>query len=315
MTLPSGARPPGRLGIRAAALAAACILLLSGCAAPPEANAAQDKPVVLTTFSVLADLVRQVGGDRVEVLSITKPGAEIHGYEPTPSDLVRIHEADLVLDNGLGLERWFGRFVRDLEAPHVVLSEGVDPVDIASGAYSGRPNPHAWMSPVQARTYVDNAERALAALSPADAGYFAQRADAFRDKLMDLESRTRAGVASNPHAALVTCEGAFSYLARDMGIEEHFLWPVNSDAEGTPRQIREQIEFVKSKKVPAVFCESTVNSSAQERVAAETGVPLRGPLYVDSVSGPEGPVPTFLELLTYDIDQILEGLDHAPANG
>lgn len=315
MTLPSGARPPGRLGIRAAARAAVCILLVSGCAAPPEANAAQDKPVVLTTFSVLADLVRQVGGDRVEVLSITKPGAEIHGYEPTPSDLVRIHEADLMLDNGLGLERWFGRFVRDLEAPHVVLSEGVDPVDIASGAYSGRPNPHAWMSPVQARTYVDNAERALAALSPADAGYFAQRADAFRDKLMDLESRTRAGVASNPHAALVTCEGAFSYLARDMGIEEHFLWPVNSDAEGTPRQIREQIEFVKSKKVPAVFCESTVNSSAQERVAAETGVPLRGPLYVDSVSGPEGPVPTFLELLTYDIDQILEGLDHAPANG
>jgi manganese transport system substrate-binding protein len=315
VTLPSGARPPGRLGIRAAARAAVCILLVSGCAAPPEANAAQDKPVVLTTFSVLADLVRQVGGDRVEVLSITKPGAEIHGYEPTPSDLVRIHEADLVLDNGLGLERWFGRFVRDLEAPHVVLSEGVDPVDIASGAYSGRPNPHAWMSPVQARTYVDNAERALAALSPADAGYFAQRADAFRDKLMDLEARTRAGVASNPHAALVTCEGAFSYLARDMGIEEHFLWPVNSDAEGTPRQIREQIEFVKSKKVPAVFCESTVNSSAQERVAAEAGVPLRGPLYVDSVSGPEGPVPTFLELLTYDIDQILEGLDHAPANG
>lgn len=315
MTLPSGARPPGRLGIRAAALAAACILLVSGCAAPPEANAAQDKPVVLTTFSVLADLVRQVGGDRVEVLSITKPGAEIHGYEPTPSDLVRIHEADLVLDNGLGLERWFGRFVRDLEAPHVVLSEGVDPVDIAAGAYSGRPNPHAWMSPVQARTYVDNAERALAALSPADAGYFAQRADAFRDKLVDLEARTRAGVASNPHAALVTCEGAFSYLARDMGIEEHFLWPVNSDAEGTPRQIREQIEFVKYKKVPAVFCESTVNSSAQERVAAEAGVPLRGPLYVDSVSGPDGPVPTFLELLTYDIDQILEGLDHAPANG
>lgn len=270
--------------------------------------------MVLTTFSVLADLVRQVGGDRVEVLSITKPGAEIHGYEPTPSDLVRIHEADLVLDNGLGLERWFGRFVRDLEVPHAVLSAGVDPVDIAAGAYSGRPNPHAWMSPVQARTYVDNAEKALARLSPEDTDYFARRADAFRGKLRDLERRTRAGVANNPHAALVTCEGAFSYLARDLDLEEHFLWPVNSDAEGTPRQIREQIEFVKDKKVPAVFCESTINPAAQERVAQEAGVSLRGPLYVDSLSGPEGPVPTFLDLLNHDLDLILEGLDHAPAN-
>lgn len=314
--VPGTAAPRGAALLRRAAttLCAAVVLGTAGCAAPAAEPADADRPVVLTTFSVIADLVRQVGGDRVEVLSITKPGAEIHGYEPTPSDLVRIHEADLVLDNGLGLERWFGRFVRDLDVPHAVLSEGVVPVDIATGAYSGRPNPHAWMSPVQARLYVDNAERALAGLSPEDADYFAARADAFRGELRKLEERARAGVASNPRAALVTCEGAFSYLARDMGLREHFLWPVNSDAEGTPRQIREQIGFVKDNDVPAVFCESTVNDSAQQRVAAEAGVPLLGPLYVDSVSGPDGPVPTFLELLNYDLDTILEGLDHAAAN-
>ncbi|MGG5751676.1 metal ABC transporter solute-binding protein, Zn/Mn family [Zafaria sp. Z1313] len=309
----AGRRGPGR-GPRggAAVVVLALLAALAGCAAPAAGGGDGSRPVVLTTFSVLADLVGRVGGDRVEVVSITKPGAEIHGYEPTPSDLVRIHEADLVLDNGLGLERWFERFVRGLDVPHAVLSEGIEPVDIALGAYEGRPNPHAWMSPVQARTYVDNAERALAELSPDDAAYFAARADRVRGELRGLEERVREGLRANPGAALVSCEGAFSYLARDLGLREHFLWPVNSDAEGTPRQIREQIAFVKEHRVPAVYCESTVSADAQERVAAETGARLLGPLYVDSLSGPDGPVPDFITLLNHDLDLILEGLDHAP---
>ncbi|GER24043.1 metal ABC transporter substrate-binding protein [Zafaria cholistanensis] len=308
-----------RLAARALAAGAALALAcpgLAGCAGPPPAAspalspAAEDagKPVVLATFSVIADLVREVGGDRVEVVSITKPGAEIHGYEPTPSDLAKIHEADLVLDNGLGLERWFERFVRGLDVPHAVLSEGVEPEPIAAGAYTGKANPHAWMSPVQARVYVSNAEKALAALSPADAEYFAQRAADMSAKLEKLEAQARERLARHPGAALVTCEGAFSYLARDLGLREHYLWPVNADAEGTPRQIRDQIAFVREHAVPVVYCESTVNDGAQRRVAEATGARLAGPLYVDSISGPEGPVPTFLDLVAYDLDLILKGL-------
>ena len=306
-------RPGARALAGAAAVALACTGL-AGCAGPSPAaspTASADgaaKPVVLATFSVIADLVREVGGDRVEVLSITKPGAEIHGYEPTPSDLAKIHEADLVLDNGLGLEGWFERFVRDLDAPHAVLSEGVEPESITAGAYTGKANPHAWMSPVQARVYVANAEKALAALSPEDAAYFADRAAAMNAKLESLEARARERLAEHPAAALVTCEGAFSYLARDLGLREHYLWPVNADAEGTPRQIREQIAFVQEHRVQAVYCESTVNDGAQRRVAEATGARLAGPLYVDSISGPDGPVPTFLDLVAYDLDLILEGL-------
>lgn len=284
--------------------------MLAGCAAGAPSAERGDRPVVLTTFSVLADLVREVGGEKVEVVSITKPGTEIHGYEPTPSDLVRVHEADLVLDNGLGLERWFEPFVRDLDAPHAVLSAGIEPADIGSGAYTGKPNPHAWMSPVASQQYVDNARDALSALLPAEAGYFAERAESTNAKLQVMLDDARTALATVPEPALATCEGAFSYLARDLGLKESFLWPVNSDSEGTPRQIRTQIDFVAQHRPAAVFCESTINPGPQQRVAEATGVPLRGPLYVDSLSGPDGPVPTFLQLIEYDINLIVEGQRH-----
>lgn len=286
-------------------------MALASCASPGPMAASGEKPVVLTTFSVLADLVREVGGEKVEVVSITKPGTEIHGYEPTPSDLVRVHEADLVLDNGLGLERWFEPFVRGLDAPHAVLSAGIEPADIGSGTYTGRPNPHAWMSPVASQQYVLNARDALSALLPREADYFAGRAAATNAKLQLMLDDARAALATVPEPTLATCEGAFSYLARDLGLKESFLWPVNSDSEGTPRQIRTQIDFVTRLRPAALFCESTINPGAQQRVAEATGVPLRGPLYVDSLSGPDGPVPTFLELIDYDLNLILEGQRHA----
>jgi manganese transport system substrate-binding protein len=294
----------------------ACLLLcaglaLAGCAgvpAPERAAASDDRPVVLTTFTVLADLVDEVGGGHVRVESVTKVGAEIHGYEPTPSDLIRAQDADLILDNGLGLERWFERFLLSVDAPHVVLSDGVEPVDIRSGDYRGLANPHAWMSPLAAQTYVDNTVRALSDLSPEHSAAFEANGAALKGELQALLETLRAGARSTEGAALVTCEGAFSYLARDAGLKEAFIWPVNADAEGTPRQIRAVIDFVSRHDVPAVFCESTVNPSAQEQVAAATGVRFEGPLYVDSLSGPDGPVPTFLDLLRYDISLITEGL-------
>ncbi|WP_247826554.1 metal ABC transporter substrate-binding protein [Arthrobacter antioxidans] len=285
------------------------VLVATGCArqAPPS-SAPDDRPRVLTTFSVLADLVDTVGGGHVRVESITKVGAEIHGYEPTPSDLVRAQDADLVIDNGLGLERWFERFLNSVDAPHAVLSDGVEPIDIRTGDYRGRANPHAWMSPVAAQTYVDNTVEALSGLAPDHVADFEANGEQLKADLADLLTGFREDLADADVAALVTCEGAFSYLARDAGLREAFIWPVNADSEGTPRQIRSVITFVEENRVPTLFCESTVNPSAQEQVALATGARLGGTLYVDSLSGPEGPVPTFLDLIRYDLDTIAEGL-------
>ncbi|MHA7245989.1 metal ABC transporter substrate-binding protein [Arthrobacter tecti] len=284
-------------------------LVVASCGSPTVQRASGEedpRPMVLTTFSVLADLTRTVAGNHIRVDSITKVGTEIHGYEPTPSDLINAQDADLILDNGFGLERWFERFVLSVDAPHVVLSDGVEPVDIRSGDYSGLPNPHAWMSPKAAQVYVDNIVRALSDLDPAHSAEFAANGQALKEELESLLDHLRTSLADS--GALVTCEGAFSYLARDAGLAEAFIWPVNSDNEGTPRQIKDVITFVEEHNVPTVFCESTVNPSAQQQVANATGAELAGPLYVDSLSGPDGPVPTFLDLLRYDINLIIEGL-------
>lgn len=285
--------------------------LIAGCGTPTAQARDKDdpRPVVLTTFSVLADLTRSVGGIHVRVESITKVGTEIHGYEPTPSDLVRAQDADLILDNGLGLERWFERFLLAVDAPRKVLSEGVEPMDIRSGKYEGLANPHAWMSPAAAQIYVDNIVEALSALSPQHAASFVENGAAIKSELQALLGDLLAALADGSSAdALVTCEGAFSYLARDAGLKEAFIWPVNSDNEGTPRQIKDVIAFVEQHDVRTVFCESTVNPSAQQQVAHATGASLAGPLFVDSLSEADGPVPTFMELLRHDIDLIIEGL-------
>ncbi|WP_403020412.1 metal ABC transporter substrate-binding protein [Salinibacterium sp. GXW1014] len=292
--------------------AAVTVALLSGCAATPSETepAEVGKPQVLTTFTVIADMVRAVGGDAVEVESITKVGAEIHGYEPTPSDLRNAASADLILDNGLGLERWFEQFVERIDVPHVVLSDGIEPIDIAGGDYEGRPNPHAWMSPVAGQQYVANIAVALGDLVPERAAEFDAAAAEYSAQLADLAAELEAAIEQLPEErrVLVTCEGAFSYLARDLGLTEGYLWPVNSDTQGTPQQVRAAIQLVEEREVPAVFCETTVNDGAMRQVASESGARFGGNLYVDSLSEPGGPVPSYLDLLRHDIDVIVEGL-------
>ncbi len=295
-------------------------LLIVGCAAagpntggsaPGQAEPpAQDKPVVLTTFTVIADIAQNVAGDLLDVASITKVGAEIHGYEPTPGDLRRAADADLILDNGLNLEAWFGRFVAGLDVPHVVVSEGVEAILIAEDAYAGLPNPHAWMSTLNARIYVDNMAAAFAELDPEHAEVFDANAAAYKVRLDEVHEELLAdlGALGQSQRALVSCEGAFSYLARDTELTEAYIWPVNAEQQSTPQRVAAVIEFVRDRDVPAVFCESTVSDEGMQQVAAESGARFGGTLYVDSLSESSGPVPTYLDLLRYDAELIIEGL-------
>lgn len=287
-------------------------MTISGCSGP-RTGENDDRPVVLTTFTVLADIAQNVAGDSIRVESITKPGAEIHGYEPTPGDVRQAAEADLILDNGLNLEAWFAQFVESVDVPHVVVSDGIDVIDIAADAYAGTPNPHAWMSPLNAQHYVDVIAAAFAELDPEHADQYADNAAAYQRELQNVHDDLTDALAELPahQRALVTCEGAFSYLARDAGLTEAYIWPVNAEQQATPRQIAATIDFVNDSDVPAVFCESTVPDRAMQQVVEASGASFGGVLYVDSLSLPDGPVPTYLDLLRYDADVIVAGLTGA----
>ncbi|MGF1535514.1 MAG: metal ABC transporter substrate-binding protein [Elainellaceae cyanobacterium] len=268
-------------------------------------------PKVLTSFTILADMARNVAGDELTIESITRIGSEIHGYEPTPSDLVKAQDADLILYNGMNLERWFEQFLGNVgDVPAVVLTEGVEPIAIASGPYADKPNPHAWMSPRNALVYVENIRQAFVALDPDNADIYNANAKAYSEELQAIDERLQADLAQVPEGqrVLVSCEGAFSYLARDYDLKEIYIWPINAEQQSTPKQVQSVIEQVKQNEVPAVFCESTVGDEGQKAVARATGAAFGGNLYVDSLSTQDGPVPTFLDLLEYDAQTITEGL-------
>lgn len=277
----------------------------------PGEQSTTDKLTVLSTFTVISDMVSEVGGDRVEAISLTKPGVEIHGYEPTPGDLIRASRADIIFDNGMNLEVWATKLYTSIpDVPHVTISEGIEVVPIAGGAYKDRPNPHAWMSPKQALVYVENIRKALTEVSPDDGAYFAEQARIYSEKIKALDTVFQSAVLEVPESEryLVTCEGAFSYLAKDYGMKELYLWAINDESQGSPQQIAYVVDEVKKNNIPAVFCESTVEPKIQEEVVRESGSRMGGVLYVDSLSGTDGPAPTYLALLTHTVETIVNGL-------
>ncbi|WP_109514596.1 metal ABC transporter substrate-binding protein [Pseudomonas ovata] len=272
---------------------------------------AQDKLKVVTTFTVIADMARNVAGEAATVESITRPGAEIHNYSPTPGDLRRAQGAQLILWNGLNLELWFEKFFQNLKnVPSVVVSQGIEPMSIGEGPYTGKPNPHAWMSSANALIYVDNIRDAFIQYDPANADTYRRNAEAYKARIQAAITPLREQVQQIAAAQkwLVTSEGAFSYLARDLALKELYLWPINADQQGTPQQVRKVIDQVREQHIATVFSESTVSDKPARQVARETGAHYGGVLYVDSLSEPEGPVPTYIDLLRVTLETLAKGL-------
>jgi manganese/iron transport system substrate-binding protein len=293
------------------AVLAVIVVAVAGLILPVPAQAQPRKPLrVVTTFTVIQDIAQNVAGTAAQVESITKPGAEIHDYQPTPHDIVKTQSADLVLWNGFNLERWFEKFFHNIKnVPSVVLTDGIEPMGITEGPYSGKPNPHAWMSPSNALIYVDNIRKALVKHDPANADIYNRNAAAYAAKIRAVDEPLRKRLASipQPQRWLVSSEGAFSYLTRDYAMREAYLWPINADQQGSPRQVRQVIDLVRKNKIPVVFSESTISDRAAKQVARETGARYGGMLYVDSLSATGGPVPTYLDLLRVTVDTIAKG--------
>ncbi|WP_022707490.1 metal ABC transporter substrate-binding protein [Paracoccus zeaxanthinifaciens] len=281
------------------------LLLLS----PLTAHA--DDLKVATSFTILADMARNVAGDLAEVNSITPPGAEIHGYEPTPRDVIAISDSDLIIVNGMNLDDWTQQFLsRAGDVPVAVLSDGVQPISITGGDYDGRPNPHAWMALDSALIYVDNIATALSEVDPDNAATYAANAETYKAQIAGVIGPLRDAARALPEDRrwLVSSEGAFSYLARDFGLSELYLWPINSDGQGTPQQVRALIDSMRDSGAPVIFSESTVSDRPAKRIARETGAAYGGVLYVDSLSDASGPVPTYLDLLRVTSETIIEGI-------
>lgn len=280
-------------------------------------DAERKKFKAVTTFTVIADMAQNVAGDAATVESITRPGAEIHNYAPTPRDILRAQDADMILWNGLDLERWFERFFHNLqEVPSVVVSEGVSPISIAEGPYDGKPNPHAWMSPASAMIYVDNIRDAFIQYDPDNADTYRDNAARYKQQIEAAVAPIREALAQIPetHRWLVTSEGAFSYLARDFDLRERYLWPINADQQGTPQQVRQVIDVIRANDIPVIFSESTVSDKPARQVARETGIHYGGVLYVDSLSDPDGAVPTYIDLLRVTTETIVDGLNQGASS-
>ena len=279
-------------------------------------NQPNHKIKAVTTFTVLGDMIRNVAGNAADVVSITKPGAEIHNYQPTPKDIVRAQNADIIFWNGLNLELWFKRFLQDIkDVPNVTLSDGIKPISIYEGEYAGKPNPHAWMSTENALIYVENIRKSLCKIDSANAQIYNENAAAYAKKIIAIRTGLETTLSAIPENRryLVTSEGAFSYLAQDLKLKEVYLWPINADQQGTPQQVRKVIDMVKSNNIPVVFSESTISDKPMKQIAAETGALYGGILYVDSLSEPGGKVPTYLDLLRTTSQTIANGFERSIA--
>ena len=266
---------------------------------------------VATTFTVIADMAKNVAGNAAEVVSITKAGAEIHGYQPTPGDIVKLQGTDLILWNGLNLELWFEKFFENLSnIPSVIISDGIEPLSIAEGTYQGKPNPHAWMSLENAHIYIDNIKKALILYDPTNTATYNENAEKYKAQITNVIGPLKEAILAIPEQDrwLVSCEGAFSYFTKDFNMSELYLWPINADEQGTPKQIRKVIDIVRKREIRSVFCESTVSQKPAKQVARETGSQYGGMLYVDSLTDKSGKVPTYLDLLRVNSETILKGL-------
>ena len=262
---------------------------------------------VVASFSILGDLVRNVGGSSVDVTTLVGPDSDPHVYEPTPSDAKKVADARLVFVNGFGLEGWLPRLVRSAgnKAVIVTATSGIAPLKLGSDA-----DPHAWQSPLNAKIYVANIRDALAAADPAAAATFKSNADAYLAKLDGLDREVREAVATIPQARrkVISTHRAFGYFAAAYGVE--FIAPlgVSTESEASARDIAGIITQIRATKIPAVFLENISDPRLIRQIAAETGARVGGTLYSDSLTGEKGDSPTYIDMVRHNIKALTSAL-------
>jgi len=275
---------------------------------------AQERLKVLATFSILGDLVKNVGGDRVEASTLVGPDSDAHVYAPSPADARKVADAKVVITNGLGFEGWMSRLVRasGSKAPIVVATKGIT-VRKAGGAHAhghADADPHAWQSAANAKVYVANIRDALIAADPAGRDVFAANAAAYLAKLDALDAEIKAAVVAIPadRRRIISSHNAFGYFEQAYGIE--FIAPqgVSTEAEASARDVARIITQIRRLKITAVFLENVSDPRLMQRIAQETGVRIGGRLYSDALTNEKGNAPTYLDLMRHNVKQLIAAL-------
>ncbi|MFY9137787.1 metal ABC transporter substrate-binding protein [Zwartia sp.] len=295
------------------------VVLLGGIA---PSYASEPLPVV-ASFSILADMVKQVGGPHVAVTSLVGPNSDAHVFDPTPADAKRLAQAKLVVVNGLGFEGWMNRLIKSsgYKGPVLTASKGVKTIPMAKSDHDhghnhshAAPDPHAWQNLMNARQYVENIKVALSAAMPAQTADFQARAAAYLKQIDALEKSTQAKIAAVPmeRRRVITSHDAFGYFARAYKVTFYPLQGLSTGSEPSAADVVRIVNEIKKNKVTAIFAENISDPRVLERVAKDTGAKIGGTLFADALSEPGTDADTYLKMFERNVSTIVSGISVSP---
>ncbi len=276
------------------------------------------KVQVVTTYSIIYDIVKNIGGDLVEIHSLAPIGSNPHEYDPLPADVQKTTDADAVFYNGLNLEAgnaWFNKLMetagKDGEnAPVFLMSKGVDAKYLTTKGNEGEEDPHAWLNVKNGIIYAENARDGLIKVDPENEEIYKKNADEYIEKLEELHQKAIDEYNKIPRdkRILVTSEGAFKYFSEAYEFDAEYIWEINQENQGTPDQITRIVDIIKDKNIQALFLETSIDPRSMEAVSAETNVPIKGKIFTDSLAHPGEEGDTYISMMEWNIKTILEGL-------